>query len=110
LFPAPLVHADLAATAALAVAHQQRPAARVEVVLSERERLLDAQPGTPQHDDHRSQPPTVTVVGRMAHDRHDLLHRRGVGRVAHPFVARRAPGVVARQRRRRATPPGRVEH
>jgi hypothetical protein len=33
LFPAPLVHADLAARAALAVADQQRPATRVEVVL-----------------------------------------------------------------------------
>jgi hypothetical protein len=47
LFPTPLVHADLAATAALAVADQQRPAARVEVVLRERERFLDAEPGAP---------------------------------------------------------------
>src|SRR5919109_246436 len=45
LFPAPLVHPDLVATAALAVAHQQRPAPMVEVMLGERERLLDAQPG-----------------------------------------------------------------
>ena len=48
LSPAPLVHADLAPTAALAVAHQQRPAARVEVVLGERERLLDAQASAPE--------------------------------------------------------------
>src|SRR5919204_1775534 len=63
LFPAPLVHADLAPTAALAVAHQQRSTTLVEVVLGERERLLDAQPGTPQDDDHRSHTPTVTVIG-----------------------------------------------
>jgi hypothetical protein len=75
LFPAPLVHADLAATAALAVADQQRPAARVEVVLGERERFLDAEPGAPQDDDHRSHAPAVAVIGRVAHNRHDLLHR-----------------------------------
>jgi hypothetical protein len=109
LFPAPLVHADFAATAALAVADQERPAARVEVVLGEGERLLDAQPGAPQDDDHRSHAPAVAVIGRVAHDSHDLLDRRGVGRVPHSLVARRAPGVV-RQRRRRAAPPGRVKH
>ena len=56
LLPAPGVHADLAAPAALAVAHQQRPAPRVEVALAERERLLDAQPAAPEHDDQRPQP------------------------------------------------------
>ena len=52
LLPAPLVHADLAAAPALAVADQDRSAAAVEVVLGERERFLDAQPGAPEHDDH----------------------------------------------------------
>jgi hypothetical protein len=51
LFPGPVVHADLAASAALAAPHQQRPAARVQVGLRERERFADAQPGAPQHDD-----------------------------------------------------------
>jgi hypothetical protein len=100
LFPAPRVHADLAPTAALAVADEQRPAARVEVVLGERERLLDAEPGAPQDDDRRSHAPAVAVIGRVAHDRHDLLHRRWVRRVTHSFVVRRTPGVVAGQRRR----------
>jgi hypothetical protein len=40
LCPAPLVHADLAPTAALAAAYQQRTAPLVEIVLGERERLL----------------------------------------------------------------------
>ncbi len=48
LLQAPFVHADLAAAAALAVADQDRAAARVEVALGERERLLDPQPGAPQ--------------------------------------------------------------
>ena len=104
LLPAPVVHADLAAAAALAVADQQRSAPLVEIVLGERERLLDAQPGAPQHDDHRSHAPAVTVIAGVAHDRDDLLHRGRVGRVAHPLVARRAPGVVARHRRDPAHP------
>jgi hypothetical protein len=81
----------------------------VEVVLGERERLLDAQPGAPQDDDHRSHAPAVTVIGRVAHDRHDLVDGGRVGRVAHALVARRTLGVTARQRRRRATTPRRVE-
>jgi hypothetical protein len=72
----------------------------VEIVLGEGERLLDAQPRAPQHDDHRAHAPAVTVIGGVAHDRHDLLQGRRVSRVAHPLVARRAPGVVARQGRR----------
>src|SRR5829696_10387731 len=43
LFEGPVVHADLAAAAALAAAHQQRSAARVQVGLGERERLADTQ-------------------------------------------------------------------
>src|SRR5215218_7873298 len=72
LLPAPLVHPDLAPTPALAVADDQRPAPRVEVVLGQGERLLDAQPGAPEHDDHRAQPPPVAVVAGMAHDGDDL--------------------------------------
>ena len=64
LLPAPLVHPDLAPAAALAVADQDRSAPVVEVVLGERERLLDAQPGAPEDDDHRSHAPAVTVIGR----------------------------------------------
>jgi hypothetical protein len=60
-------------------------------VLGERERFLDAQPGAPQHDDHRAQAPAVTVIRGVAHHRYDLIDRRRIGRVAHPFVERRAP-------------------
>jgi hypothetical protein len=63
------------------------------------ERFLDAQAGAPENDDHRSHAPAVTVMGRVAHDRHDLIDRWWVGRVAHALVAaggRRG----ARQRRR----------
>jgi hypothetical protein len=54
LLPAPLVHPDLAPPAALAAANHDRPAPLVEVMLGERERLLDAQPSAPEHDDHRA--------------------------------------------------------
>jgi hypothetical protein len=81
-------------------AHQQRPPLLVEVVLGERERLLDAQTGAPQHHDHRPDAPAVPVIRGVAQDRHDLVHRRRVGRIAHPLVARRAAGVVARHRHR----------
>jgi site-specific recombinase XerD len=40
---APVVHPDLAPLVALAVAHEQRPAAGVDVRLAERERFLDAE-------------------------------------------------------------------
>jgi hypothetical protein len=76
----------------------------VEIVLGERERFPDAHPGAPQDDDHRSHAPAVTVIGGVAHDRHDLLHRRRVGWVAHSLVARWPPRVVAGQGRRRGTP------
>jgi hypothetical protein len=51
LLPAPVVHAGFAAFAALAAAHQQCAASRVEVGLGQLERFADAQPGPPQHHD-----------------------------------------------------------
>ncbi|HYX86239.1 MAG TPA: hypothetical protein VE777_14810 [Gaiellales bacterium] len=82
----------------------------IEVVLGELKGLLDAHPGAPEDNDHRSHSPAMPVLGRVAHDRHDLVHRGRVGRVAHPLVARRAAGVIAGQRRGRTAAPGRVEH
>jgi hypothetical protein len=76
----------------------QRAAARVQVGLGERERLVDAQAGSPQHDDQAAQPAAVHAVAGAAHDGHDLLDRRRVRRVAHPLVARRPSGVELRQR------------
>jgi hypothetical protein len=77
LFPGPVVHADLAAPAALAAADEQRSAARVEVGLGERERLVDAQAGAPEHDDQAAQPAAVDAVAGTAHDGDDLLDRGG---------------------------------
>ena len=110
LLPAPLVHAELAAFAALAVADQQRAAPGVEVVLCERERFVDAQAAAPEHDDQRAQAPPVAVPPGEAHHRDDLLDRRRVGRVAHALVARRTPRVIARNRGGRAAPAGGVEN
>jgi hypothetical protein len=96
--------------AALAVADEHRSAPGVEIVLGERERLLDSQPGAPQDDDHRAQPETVAVVGSVAHHRDNLIYGRRVGGVAQALVARRAPGVVAGHCRRRSAPARRIEH
>jgi hypothetical protein len=92
LLPRPVVHSNLAAAATLAASHQQRPAARVQVGLGERERLVDAQPGAPAHDDQPAQPAAVHAVSGAAHDGHDLLDRRRVRGVAHRLVARRPAG------------------
>jgi len=54
LSPAPGVHADLASAAALAAADEQRAAALVKISLGERERFLDAQPGSPQDYNQRA--------------------------------------------------------
>src|SRR4051812_13726401 len=43
------VHADLAAPAAFAAAHQHRAASRVELEFTEIERFLDPEPGPPEH-------------------------------------------------------------
>src|SRR5256885_11254259 len=44
LLPAPVVHADLATLVALAVTHEHRAAALVQIALGQRERFSDAQP------------------------------------------------------------------
>ena len=48
--------------AVLAAPRQKRPAARIQVSLGERERLVDPQAGSPQHDDQAAQPATVHAV------------------------------------------------
>src|SRR5215211_2751228 len=67
VFPAPVVHPDLAAAAALAAAHQERAAARVEVALEQIERLLDPETGAPEnHDQPRIRSPaTPSPATRM---------------------------------------------
>jgi hypothetical protein len=44
LFPAPCLHADLAAASALAAPDQERAAAVIEVAFGESERFLDSEP------------------------------------------------------------------
>ena len=90
-------------------AHQQRPTARIEARLAERERLLDTQPAAPEHDDQRAQARSVTGIASLPHDCDDLLDGRRVSRVAHTLVARRVASVIPRQRRRRATPSGGIQ-
>ena len=109
LLPRPVVHPDLAASPALAAPYQQRAAARVQVGLGERERLVDPQAGSPEHDDQAAQPVAVHAVSGAAHHCHDLLDRRRVGRVADPLVAGRATRVELRQRGGRATAAGGIE-
>ncbi|HEY5195963.1 MAG TPA: hypothetical protein VIJ51_02930 [Solirubrobacteraceae bacterium] len=54
MLPAPGIHADLAAPAALSATHEHRPPPNVEIVVGQRERLLDAQATAPQHNDDRA--------------------------------------------------------
>jgi hypothetical protein len=67
MFPAPVVHPDLAATA-LAAAHPERAAARIEVALVEVERLLDPEPGAPENND---QSPDALPGHALAGNPHD---------------------------------------
>jgi len=53
LFPAPRIHPDLAAPAALAATH---------------ERFVDAEPGAPEDHDQAAQPTPVRTVAGRAHD------------------------------------------
>jgi hypothetical protein len=61
----PGVHADLAPAPALCRNAQQRPALRVEVTFAQGKRLLDAQPGAPEHDDQAAWPPAAALVGDL---------------------------------------------
>jgi hypothetical protein len=74
--------------------------------------LLNAQPGAPQHDDHRSQARAVAIVTGVAHRRHDLIDRGRVGRIPQSLCgagARRVAGIVPGDRRRPAASGRRCE-
>src|SRR4051794_15264352 len=79
LLEAPVVHADLTASAALASAHQDRAAAAVEIELIEIERVLDAQPRAPEDADQRASAGCVLARLAAAHEGDDLFGRRRVG-------------------------------
>ena len=100
LLPGPVVHANLAATAALAAADEDRAAAGVEVSLGERERFVDTQTGAPEHDDHSAHPQAMGRGAGLAHDGDDLLNGGRIGGIAPTLVARRSAAVEARQRDR----------
>jgi hypothetical protein len=51
LGPSLCVHADLAAASTLAATDEHCAAALIEIGLGEGERILDAQPGSPENDD-----------------------------------------------------------
>src|SRR3982751_434312 len=88
---------------------EQRPPPRIEVALAQRERLLDTEPGAPEHDDQRPQASAVAIVGSSAHHRDDLLDGRRVGGIELPLVWGRATGVVARHGCGRSPPTGGIE-
>src|SRR3954463_10206368 len=67
LRPGPFVHADFAATTALAPANEQGAATVVEVGLVERECLVDSQARAPEHDDQAAQPVSGASVAGRAH-------------------------------------------
>jgi hypothetical protein len=63
--PCPGVHAGVAAAVVLAVPDQNRAATLITVGLGQRERLVDPQPGAPQHDDQGTQAMPVTITPRL---------------------------------------------
>jgi len=91
------------------VPDHDRPASFFQIGLGERERLVDPQPGTPEHDDQPVEAIAVPGVASVAHDRDDLIDRRRVSRVALPLVPGRPTGVKVRQRRWRAATAGGIE-
>jgi hypothetical protein len=109
LLPGPVVHADLAAAAALAAAHQHGAAPRVKIRLGEGERLADTQSGAPQHDDQSAQALPMNGLAGGAHDGDDLLDGGRVRRLAHPLLARPAASVETGQRGGRAATTGGIE-
>jgi hypothetical protein len=66
VLPAPAVHADLAAAAALAVTDQYCSETRIKVVLGQGERLVDAQPRPPEEDNRaRMRAPWTPPAARI---------------------------------------------
>jgi hypothetical protein len=66
----------LAAAIVLAMPDHNRPAPFLQIGLGQRERLVDPQPGTSEHDDESVEANAVRGVLGAAHDRDDLIDRR----------------------------------
>jgi hypothetical protein len=107
--PATRVHADLAATSALAATHEQRAAPVIEIAFGERQRFLDTQPGAPKDHDQAAQASPMCVVPGRAHDGDDLLDGRWIGGISETLVPRGSAGVEAGHRRGRSAATSAVE-
>ena len=88
---------------------QDRPARFLEIGLDQRQRLIDPQPGPPQHNDQPVKAIAVPGMSGVAHDRDDLTDRRRISREALTLVPGRRTGVKDRQRRRRAATAGSIK-
>jgi hypothetical protein len=102
LLPSPVVHADLAALAALATPNEDRPARSIKVGFLKSDGFADPQPGAPQQHDQRTEAMALAALADRAHDRHDLLDGWWVSRILLSLVARRAASVIAGHGRGRA--------
>ena len=102
--PPPRVHADFAASSALALADEQRPASLIEVGFAEREGLLGCAGRASQDHDEASQPLAVRAVAGHARHGDDFLHLGRIRWIAEALLCggRPAwnPGMVAGERRR----------
>ena len=78
----------------------------IEVRLMQRQCLVDPKAGSPQDRDQPAKPPAVQTVADDLHDGDDLRDGRWVGRIPLALVARRATGMKAGNRRRRAPTTG----
>src|SRR3954468_22313174 len=109
LLPGPAVHAGLASAAAVSPPHEHRATARVKVALAECQSRADSQPRAPKHNDQAAQAPTCTLSppARMAARICSTVRR--VGRISHAVITRRATGMDAGHRGRRATTTSGIE-
>jgi hypothetical protein len=93
LLPGPAVHPDLSPTTALSRTDQNGAAVAVKIGLSQGKRLADPQPGTPEHDDHPTQPYALGRIAGSAHESRALrISRQARNLRDHP---RHAPGMPA---------------
>ena len=109
LLPRPAVHPNLPPTTTLSSTDQNRAALAIKIGLSQRQRLTDPQPGTPEHDDDPAQPHRLGPSPRRSHHRDDLLHGRRIRRIPQALVARHAALMKAGQGCRRPAPPSAIQ-
>jgi hypothetical protein len=101
--PSPIVHANLAALATLAMPDEHRSAPGLEVSLGECQGLADPKTGSPEDDRQPSKAQSRRPLPGLAHQGDDLLHPRWIGGVAAALVLRDATCVVTRERGWRAS-------